>query len=306
VRELPGPFNIALGILALLGGVAVASSFVLSSFFTNAPFLILALFAVMCSPISVPFGARVRLSMLHVFVLAAVLLAGTSEGVLVATIGALSAVLVTQPRVRFHQAVAMVTGYPLEAVVAGWAFLLSGGEPGEFTKVSSLVSLLFASLVYYLAHTLISATLVGFEERTTVLVVWFDRYAWTLPSFLSAGAVAGLVGMLEEWAGLHAFVILVPFVLLLFQHYRLRAERDREREFFRREMDRQREGGLPPEGASGPPGARRAGVNDLDPVGSGGEAEARYVSNDCPPEGVRRRWYTRQLARLTPPSTPGH
>lgn len=296
MHDLPRPLNITLFTLALLGSLALAGAFVAGTFFTNAPFLILALFTVVCSPLSVSLGARVRLSTLQVFVLAAVLLAGTPEAVMVAAVGGLSLVAVTRPRPSLHQAVAMLTGYPLEALLAGWAFQIAGGQPGEFTTGASLVALLFATVCYYFAHTLIAATLVGFEERTTVLVVWFDRYAWTLPSFLSAGAAAGLSGILVEWAGLHAFVLLVPFVLLLFQHYRMRAQREREREAMRCEIERLREEGGRGAGGAGGNGSRPEPHPDLPYPALGGHP-GHVLSGECPPEGVRRR---RWLARPRP------
>lgn len=288
MKHLPRSLNIAVGVLAFCGGMALAGAFVTGTFFTNAPFLILALFGIVCAPLSVSMGPRVRLSALQVFVLATVLLAGTPEAIAVAALGAVSLLVVARPRPRFHQAVAMATGYPLEALLAGWAFALTGGQPGDFTTPSSLVALLFATLCYYFAHTLVAATLVGLEERTTVLVVWFDRYAWTLPSFLSAGATAALAGLVREWAGLHALVLLVPFVLLLFQHFRLRAERERERGIFRSEMERLRaEAG----GGSGGGGGDGLGSDPrpVPPSGSMEEGAGRFLSNECPPEGVRRR-----------------
>lgn len=239
--------NISIGVLAFAGSMAMAGAFVTGTFFTSATFIVLALFAVVCSPLSLSLGKRVRLSSLQVFVLAAVLLAGTSAAVAVAALGSLSVLLVGRPRPQLHQAVAMFTGYPLEALVAGWMFTLTGGVPGEFATGANLVALLFATSSYYLSHTLIAATLAGLEERAALPVVWLERYAWMLPSFLGAGAAAAVVGLVHRWVGLHALVLLVPFVVLLFQHYRLRAERDR----LRAELERLH--------AQAPGGAGRAG-----------------------------------------------
>jgi hypothetical protein len=288
MHELSRGLSIFVGVLALLGSMALAASFVVGTFFTNAPFLILTLFTIACSPLSVSLGSRVRLSTLQVFVLAAVLLAGTPEAVILAALGALSTLVVARPHASFHQAIAMVTGYPLEALLAGWAFTFTGGEPGDFTTGASLVALLFASLTYYLAHTLMAAALVGLEERTPVLVVWFDRYAWTLPSFLSAGATAALAALVREFAGLHAFVLLVPFVLLLFQHYRLRAERDRQRAILEAEIGDSRGGTGQGSRGEGGAGARVPAPLGA-PLGGAAEAQGRILSEECPPEGVRRR-----------------
>ncbi|MEE9219238.1 MAG: hypothetical protein V3U98_09240 [Acidobacteriota bacterium] len=237
MKQHSAAFNLLLGLGALLGSATLASSFVLGTFFTNPLFLILVLFALMFAPANVRFGRRVQLSALQVVVLAAVVLAGIPEAVVVAGMGALCLVALSRPRPEFHQAVAIVTGYPLEALLAGWAFTLAGGRPpAEFLTGSGLVALVLASLVYFLAHTWIAATLVGFGEGLTVAGVWLERYAWSLPAFLSAGALAGIIGLLYEWAGLHALVLLIPFVLLLLQSYRVRAERNR----FRTELERLR------------------------------------------------------------------
>lgn len=270
MNALPKSLDITVATLALLGGVTLAGAFVTGTFFTNTPFLVLALFAVVCAPLTVVLWRQVRLSALHVFVLAAVVLVGTAEAVGVAILGALALLVVSRPRSAFHRAVALVTGYPLEAALAGGTFWISGGRAGSFDSSTDLVALLFATLVYYFAHTLIGATLAGFEERVAMAVVWFDRYAWMLPSFLSAGTAAALVGLMQRWAGMQAFVLLVPFAVLLFQHYRMRAERDRERERFRAEIDRQRSG---------------AGGGSFHP-------------REHPPEAVRNR---RPAAHLRPP-----
>jgi hypothetical protein len=271
---------LALGVSAFLGGVTLAGAFVSGSLFTNAPFLILALFAVACSPLSVSLGARVRLSTMHVFVLAAALLSGTPQAVLIAGLGALSSLVVARPRPRLPQAVALLSGAPLEALMAGWTFSLCGGVPGDLAAPSSLAAMLFASLAYYFTHTLLAAALLGIEEGTPIVVVWFDRYAWTLPSFLSAGAAATLIGIVREWAGLHAFVLLVPFALLLFQHYKLRRERDRERAL--------RLSGVGGGGGDGAGSGFGPGLPSLRGGPEGPLIEALYPF-ECPPEGVRRR-----------------
>jgi hypothetical protein len=278
--------QVALGVAAFLGGLTLAGAFVSGSVFTNAPFLILALFAVACAPLSVSLGAHVRLSTMHVFVLAAALLAGTPQAVLIAALGALSSLVVARPRPSLPLAVALLSAAPLEALLAGSAFALCGGLPGELAAPASLAAMLFASLAYYFAHTLAAAAFVGIEEGTPIVVIWFDRYAWTLPSFLSAGAAATLIGMVREWAGLHAFVLLVPFALLLFQHYKLRRERDRERA-----LRLSGSGGGKGEKA----GSGRGAGSGLDPGlpvlhgGSEGSLAEGLNPLECPPEGVRRR-----------------
>ncbi len=245
-------YSFAVSLVALLGCLSLASSFAVGTFFTSPTFIVLALFAVVLGRSGVWFGSRVLLSAQPVFVLSAALLVGTPQAVMVAVLGALSTIVLARPRMPFHQAVVLATVSPFEALITGWSFSLMGGNPADFRTQSQLVALLIASLVYYGLHTGLAAIFAGLEEGSSTLPLWRERYAWLLPSFLSAGAVAALVAILGKWAGLHALVLLFPFALFLLQGFRVRADRDRQREFFRRELARLKEAGRSPDVPEGP------------------------------------------------------
>lgn len=240
---LSATYNFAVSLVALLGCLSLASSFAVGTFFTSHTFIVLALFALLLGRSGVWFGVHVRLSAQPVFVLSAALLIGTPQAVMVAALGAFSMIVLTRPRMPFHRAVVLATVSPLEALITGWSFSLMGGDPADFRTQTQLVALLVASLVYYGLHTGLAALFMGLEEGSSTLTLWRERYAWLLPSFLSMGAAAALVSVLAEWAGLHALVLLLPFVLFLLQGFKVRADRDRQREFFRRELVRLKEAG---------------------------------------------------------------
>ena len=240
---LSATYSFAVSLVALLGCLSLASSFAVGTFFTSPTFIVLALFALLLGRSGVWFGSRVRLSAQPVIILSAALLIGTSQAVMVAALGALSMIVLARPRMPFHRAVVLATVSPFEALITGWSFSLMGGDPADFRTQTQLVALLVASLVYYGLHTGLAAVFVGLEEGSSTLSLWRERYAWLLPSFLSAGAAAALVAILGEWAGLHALVLLFPFALFLLQGFKVRADRDRQREFFRRELIRLKEAG---------------------------------------------------------------
>ena len=63
---------------------------------------------------------------------------------------------------------------------------------------ASLIMLLLAALIYFLANTLPVAVIIALTEAKSVRKVWSECYFWSFPFYLIGAAVIGLVGFVNR------------------------------------------------------------------------------------------------------------
>jgi signal transduction histidine kinase/CheY-like chemotaxis protein len=210
-------------ILATMGA-ALAVGFTV---FPNAPldlgsqFLTLALIGAIMAPHSVHLGLRVEMSISHPFILATMILIGEAEAVLLAAICISSLCLFRKPRMALFRALFNVSSFVVTTFLACETYLAFGGDRVDAGLETILVALMLATLVFYLGNTYSIAGVVALANRLNVFRAWHENFLWSAPSFLAGGSLAlGMAYFLDRF-GLYAFVLSLPFCVLIYYSYKL-------------------------------------------------------------------------------------
>ena len=91
----------------------------------------------------------------------------------------------------------------------------------QLLKGRALISLLAATLVYFIFNTAPVATVVSLSERASPVAKWFKTYLWTFPYYLIGAAIAGTIQLLNHLAGWELSVLVLPAMYAIYYSYRL-------------------------------------------------------------------------------------
>jgi signal transduction histidine kinase/ActR/RegA family two-component response regulator len=189
----------------------------------------LAIIGAMVAPHAVHLGMRVEMSISHPFILATLILLGEREAVLVAIVCISSLCLMRTPRMALYRALFNVASFVVTTWVTGETYQAFGGRPGTVSGGDTIVALMLATLVFYLANTFGISGVVAAANRLNVLNVWQDSFLWSAPSFLAGGSLAlGMAYFLDRF-GIASFLLSLPFCLLIYYSYKLYLEKLEER-----------------------------------------------------------------------------
>lgn len=84
-----------------------------------------------------------------------------------------------------------------------------------------LIALLLSTLVYFVFNTIPVATVVSISERKAPLAKWVETYFWTFPYYLIGAAVAGVMQLLNHYAGWELSFLVLPAIFAIYYSYRL-------------------------------------------------------------------------------------
>jgi signal transduction histidine kinase/CheY-like chemotaxis protein len=189
----------------------------------------LAVIGAMVAPHAVHLGMRVEMSISHPFILATLILLGEREAVLVAMICIASLCLLRTPRMALYRALFNIASFVVTTWLTGETYQAFGGRPGILAGGDTIVALMLATLVFYLANTFGISGVVAAANRLNVLHVWQDSFLWSAPSFLAGGSVAlGIAYFLDRF-GIASFLLSLPFCVLIYYSYKLYLEKLEER-----------------------------------------------------------------------------
>jgi signal transduction histidine kinase/CheY-like chemotaxis protein len=218
--------------IALHLGAAAA---ILLHLFPGAPLRVgtelmaLAIIGAMVAPHAVHLGMRVEMSISHPFILATLILLGEREAVLVAMVCITSLCVMRTPRMVAYRALFNVASFVVTTWLTGETYQAFGGRPGTVSGGDTIVALMVATLVFYLANTFGISGVVAAANRLNVLHVWQDSFLWSAPSFLAGGSLAlGMAYFLDRF-GIASFLLSLPFCLLIYYSYKLYLEKLEER-----------------------------------------------------------------------------
>jgi signal transduction histidine kinase/CheY-like chemotaxis protein len=213
----------------------VAAAAILLHLFPGAPLRVgtelaaLAIIGAMVAPHAVHLGMRVEMSISHPFILATLILLGEREAVLVAMVCITSLCVMRTPRMAPYRALFNVASFVVTTWLTGETFQAFGGRPGMVSGGDTIVALMLATLVFYLANTFGISGVVAAANRLNVLHVWQDSFLWSAPSFLAGGSLAlGMAYFLDRF-GIASFLLSLPFCLLIYYSYKLYLEKLEER-----------------------------------------------------------------------------
>src|SRR5262245_31926453 len=191
--------------------------------------LALAILGALVAPHAVHLGLRVEMSISHPFILATLLLIGEPEAVLVSIVCIGSLCLFRMPRMAWYRTLFNIASFVLTTFLTGETYQAFGGRPGVVTGGDSIVALMLATLVFYLANTYSISGVVALSNRLNLFAVWQDSFLWSAPSFLAGGSVAlGMAYFLDRF-GIGSFLLSLPFCILIYYSYKLYLEKLEER-----------------------------------------------------------------------------
>ena len=208
---------VALGLWVLLnhGGLSNAEQFV-----GLAVFSILGIVFEAAS-IDIP-GSKITVSVSFVPVLTSIFLFGPSVGVWVGALSTLSyrdifgGKPILKNAFNFSQ-------LGIAAWVAGQAFLLAGGRPGEIS-LTDPVPVGVCVIAYMFANALFSSLGIGFIQGVHPHTVFSRLIAWSVPSFVAMSPLSALAALIQLHVG---YLGVLLFVLpLLLARMSLRLYRD--------------------------------------------------------------------------------
>ncbi|MFQ5878141.1 MAG: ATP-binding protein [Acidobacteriota bacterium] len=187
----------------------------------SSEFVMLALIGAIMSPHTVMLGTRVEMSVAHPFILASILLLGETGALLMSVICIGSLCFLRAPRMPLYRAFFNISAFVVTTFLSSRTYLLFGGVPQDPEAGWTLLAMLMATLVFYLANTYGVAGVVAAAERQNVFRVWSESFLWSAPSFFAGGSLAlGMAYFLGRF-GIYSFVLAMPFCALIYYSYKL-------------------------------------------------------------------------------------
>src|SRR5215467_7000225 len=86
---------------------------------------------------------------------------------------------------------------------------------------ATLIMLVLASLIYFLANTLPVSAIIALTEGKSARKVWSECYFWSFPFYLVGAAVIGLVGFVNRHAGWQTSLMVLPVIYWVYRSYRM-------------------------------------------------------------------------------------
>jgi hypothetical protein len=203
-----------------LGGLATVESLMHGMISLRADFLLLVIFACIAAPHTLNLGHNANISTLQPFILAAIVLFGVNEAVILAAVSMTYFWIVGRPRGPAYKAGFNVADFVLSAWVGGQVFIRAGGRLGDVSSPASLLGLLLATLAFFVVNTSLVSIAVGLEQRIHPFRVWYEKYSWTLNTELAGGSLVIVVGILRQNLGAKVFFLVLPFCFMMYHFYK--------------------------------------------------------------------------------------
>jgi hypothetical protein len=203
-----------------LGGIAAVESFMHGMMAVSADYLLLVVFACIAAPHTLSLGHNARVSTLQPFMLAAIVLFGVREAMLLAAVSMAYFFVVSRPRLSPVKGLFNLCNFVLSAWAGGHVFYMSGGRMGDVSSPGSLVALLLAVLTFFVVNTALVSIAVGMEQRIPPFRVWYEKYSWTINTQLAGGSLVILLGMLRSHYGAQVLFLTVPFCIMTYHFYK--------------------------------------------------------------------------------------
>src|SRR6059036_375812 len=201
-------------------------------------FLTLAVIGAIMAPHTVHLGMRVEMSISHPFILATMILLGTTNAVLIAIICISSLCFIRAPRMEFYRALFNISSFVITTFATCNTYVFFGGFGQGTAGGYPLFALMIATLVFYLVNTYSVSGVVTLSGRLNLFRVWHENFLWSAPSFFAGGSLAlGMSYFLERF-GIYAFVLSLPFCVLIYYSYKLYLDKLEEKKQHLQDIER--------------------------------------------------------------------
>ena len=87
------------------------------------------------------------------------------------------------------------------------------------------LALLIAAIVYFLLNTSAVATMVALADGTAIRKKWVNGYLWTFPYCMVGAAIAGIIQLVNRFAGWEMSILVLPAVYAIYRAYQMQLGR---------------------------------------------------------------------------------
>jgi len=176
--------------------------------------------AVLASGIRLSMPAvRGTLSINFIFTLIGIIALSRSETMLLAVLVTLIQCLWRPERELTRLQLAFNLGNIATAVMASYSVYMSWRFPD--LSIDMPLRLLLATSVYFVLNSFPAAAAISFTEHETMAAAWRECNTWSLPYYLVGAIAAGAFSFLKQTIGWPMLMLIIPFIYLLYRHYRL-------------------------------------------------------------------------------------
>ena len=205
--------------VSLAGGLVIAGSFSAMDSTHSMALAVLMGLSLLASvaKITIPVaGNDSSLTVCHVVDFTTLIICGPHAAVVVSAFGGWAQCTLRSPAKNpIHRVVFSVAALALTMASAGWVYQWLGGRPGLWTETPQFEPLISAATVVFLLNSILVAGAVALTTRRSILLVWFESYLPTWPTYMiGAGLASGIAVVLERRAYWLLPLLAGPLVLL--------------------------------------------------------------------------------------------
>jgi diguanylate cyclase (GGDEF)-like protein/putative nucleotidyltransferase with HDIG domain len=223
LRTLPGAAQVAVGLFGIIGAYGLIRAILMIGRVDYGYLGLLVFLAVVTGRTKVRLIGGSSLSLITSVALVAVMMLGTSAGILVGVCG-----VVVQSSFPWRKFIPHHLIFNLGVIVltvsiasAGYYAVVRGAHA---TAMDRLLGSLIASIIYYFGCSVCVSMILGLTSKKTIFRTWHDNFLYTAPSFVIGGLIAYLVSEFAVFLRATVLLVVVPVLYLCYYAYRVYTE----------------------------------------------------------------------------------
>jgi hypothetical protein len=220
-RTLPLKARTAIAMFAIGGAVAVASTVLFEPFHSPVRFLILLALAVGTANRKFRLYRDSSISFLTSVTLLSILVAGTTEAILIAICGVGVQTYFPSRKLVPYRLVFNAGMIALTVKASCWIYTFSMMHPGAGLP-NQLVAVIAASSVYYLGNSISVSLMIALTTGARMLKLWNAHFAASAPSFLMAGLLSMVASQVTMKLFMNPMLLLILPVVVGSYYFTLR------------------------------------------------------------------------------------
>ena len=218
---LPLKARTAIAMFAIGGTIALASAVLFEPFHSPLRFLILLALAVGTANRKFRLYRDSSISFLTSVTLLSILIAGTTEAILIAICGVGIQTYFPSRKLVLYRLVFNAGMIALTVTASCWIYTFSMTHP-QAGLTNQLVAVIAASSVYYLGNSISVSVMIALTTGAPLFRLWSDHFAACAPSFLMAGLLSMLASQVTMKLLVNPMLLLILPVVIGSYYFTLR------------------------------------------------------------------------------------
>jgi diguanylate cyclase (GGDEF)-like protein/putative nucleotidyltransferase with HDIG domain len=163
------------------------------------------------------------LSLMTTVALVAVMMLGTSAGILVGVCGVVIQSAIPWRKFILHHLSFNIGMIVLTVSLTSWGYS-SVVRDAHSLWIDRLIGSLVASILYYFGSSVGVSAIMGLSGKKSIFRIWHDNFLYTAPSFVLAGFLAFIVSQFAASMRATVLLVVVPILYLCYYSYRVYIE----------------------------------------------------------------------------------